>query len=100
MGTADLDNALVNQKNTLLSALNDATDIDDLYNVIDLLDFAAPLWEACEYGYKVREIRQALRAKAAVMLESEQEELKGYRRNCHLWNITCGNIRKLEALSV
>lgn len=95
---ADLDNALVNQKHLILTAIYAAGDVDDLLAAAKLLDFAAPLWEACNYGYKVRELRQAVRLKAGDMLDGEREYLAGCRKNCKTRAGTLNTIAKLEGL--
>jgi hypothetical protein len=51
--SADLDNALVRQKDTLLAAVDLAASAAGLTRAAGLLDFAAPLWQAAGYGYKV-----------------------------------------------
>jgi hypothetical protein len=98
MNEANLDNALVDQKNTLLRRIATAGDVDGLLDAIGLLDFAAPVWEACTYGYKVRELQQVVRETAAAMLAGEQGELPHYRRNSSLHNRTLLNISRLEGI--
>jgi hypothetical protein len=95
---ANLDNALIGQKDKLLTTINYTSDVDELVGAAKLLNLVAPLWEACEYGYKVRELRQAVRVKAGDMLEAEHEYLAGCRKNCKTRNGTLRTIAKLEGL--
>ena len=98
MGSDHLDNVLVRPKNALLAKINSAGDVDDLIKAVELLDFAAPVWAACDYGYKVTELRQAIRVRSQDLLDCEREELRHYRRGCSLHNSTLRSIAMLEGL--
>lgn len=61
---AELDNALVQQKDRLLRLINEAVESDNphlLYVVTDCLEFVSELWNVCDYTYKVAEIRARIR---------------------------------------
>lgn len=51
--TDTMDNALVQQKNEVFNLLNK----DKVRDAGRLLYILAPLWEACGYGYKLRELQ-------------------------------------------
>jgi hypothetical protein len=53
----DLDNALVHQKNHLLEMIN-AERFDEALALLALLE---EVWVACDYAYKVREIRERVK---------------------------------------
>lgn len=54
--TAEVDNALVGQKDDVRAELNKAEDADEFRKVFDLLRFVNPVWKALDYGYKTIEI--------------------------------------------
>jgi hypothetical protein len=59
-----VDSALVGQKDAIIGRINRAEDYTGLDAAAALLSFAAPLWDANGYGYKVREIRERIRNRA------------------------------------
>jgi hypothetical protein len=77
--SADLDNALVRQKDTLLAAVDLAASAAGLTRAAGLLDFAAPLWQAAGYGYKVPEVAARLRRRAADLATAERLAAAGLR---------------------
>lgn len=94
--TTTLTDALVAQKNELLSTINAADDWELLRRAMRALEFATPVWIACEYGYKVREMKDRIVAKAEYMIEQEETYLEGCRKNCRTRNSTERSIRELK----
>lgn len=54
----DIENILVEQKNKILHLCNEG----QYDTVVCLLAFVTPLWEKCEYGYKIQEIKERIKA--------------------------------------
>ncbi len=50
-------NVLVMQKNALLALINEGK----LEEAVRILNFLAPTWQAGNYGYKVREIKERIK---------------------------------------
>jgi hypothetical protein len=94
-----LDNALVGQKNDIVSRINRAEDYADLDKAASLLFFARPVWEACGYGYKAGEVRDRIRTRAAELAAEEREYLAGVRKNCRTRGHSETNLRNLESLA-
>lgn len=57
---AELDNALVAQKNHILAIINNG----DLVHALDMIAFTEPVWIAAGYGYKIREMRDRVKEQA------------------------------------
>ena len=74
LSEAKVSTALVEQKNALIGGINSVTSIDQLDILSKILDFVTPLWVACDYGYKVRELRSRIRAVAKTLLGYEDYE--------------------------
>lgn len=53
----DAENALIEQKNTLLRMVNG----EKYEEAIVCLNFVQPFWETVGYGYKVKEVRQRIK---------------------------------------
>jgi hypothetical protein len=56
MNEQEIDNALVGQKDKIIRLINN----DMVLHAEMLLNFVEALWYACDYGYKVRELRQRI----------------------------------------
>lgn len=67
--TADIDNALVQQKDRLLADLNNAATIGDFVEVYKCLRFVTPLWCTLGYGYKTEEFKARLLATLNIELD-------------------------------
>lgn len=96
--TAEMLNALVDQKDAILNMVARATDADELRRAYDLLTFAAPVWDAAEYGYKVGEVKAQIVRRAEHLVVVERSDLGQYRRGTRLHNFTLSGIRGLEML--
>lgn len=99
MSDANVDNALVGQKDAIISRINRAEDYSDLDKAAALLMFARPLWVACGYGYKAEEIRQRIRDRAAELADAEREYLAGIRKNDRTRGYAETNLRNLESIA-
>lgn len=55
-----LDNELIHQKNHLLDLINEGKKKEALL----LLKFVEEMWRACNYGYKVEEVRERCKKSA------------------------------------
>lgn len=64
MNMDNIDNALVRQKNHILTLIND----EKYEEAMTLLDFSADLWATCSYTYKTAELRNRIKAE----LENKQ----------------------------
>jgi hypothetical protein len=92
-------NALVNQKNRILVMLHSADNADDLEKVVSLLHFAAELWEADGYAYKVKELRGLVRERAERLLRAEEQYLSGLRKNDKTRRSTEASVSRLTILA-
>jgi hypothetical protein len=54
--TAELDNALVHQKDALLSLLSSCEDADEYRAFLKTVELLAPVWKATGYSYKLKEV--------------------------------------------
>jgi hypothetical protein len=96
--TATIDNALVNQKNTILDNIRVARDGDDLKLSADLWDYSRELWESLGYGYKVAEVAQRIVDKAYDLINEETEFLRAERRNSRFRATSQAHIDRLELI--
>jgi hypothetical protein len=64
-----------------------------------LIDLLAPVWSACRYEYKLREVRQLLRLKAGDLIEGDREYLRTHRKNDSRAGYVKTNIQRLEGLA-
>jgi hypothetical protein len=53
MNTAELDTALINQKNMILTLINDG----EFEKAMTALSFSRQLWSVCGYAYKTEELK-------------------------------------------
>ena len=79
--TVNVENAMVNQKNELRTMINYASEWEELRRAMTTLEFAAPLWTALGYEYKVRELKQAIRDRADFLIDAEESFLRMERKN-------------------
>jgi hypothetical protein len=69
---ADLDNALIHQKDAIFEMISAAAEMRSVSTLEDaerLVTFSAPLWAAVSYGYKVREARHRIAAAAESIVD-------------------------------
>ena len=94
----EISNALVKQKDAILAALNGVEDAKGLRRAKEMLDLVRPVWEACEYGYKVKEVAERLMTAAEYLIIGQEEFLLTLtRKNDKLRRPTEGWIRELSA---
>lgn len=98
--SAELSNALVKQKDTILSTVNNAQDADDIENAYTMFMFAAPVWIACDYAYKYHEVKERIKQRAEKMIADEEEFLSHERKNSKVRHSTEKDIQKLRNLLV
>lgn len=98
MNAADITNAIVDQKNALLMLVTHADDAENLEFVARQLVFLADLWNACGYGYKITEIRSAIRQRADKLEIEEQEFLRHCRKNASCRRSTEREIVRLKVI--
>lgn len=97
--TADLDNALVGQKNVLLELISGALDSDNLLHAHKILMFAAGIWEAVGYGYKVTELVGRIRERAEFIAQAEKNFFYTLpKRHRTARNLSQKETKKLEDL--
>lgn len=95
----DVHNAIVDQKNDIINRINTAEDGKDLEAVASLVLFLKPLWEAVDYGYKVRELRQRIIDRADQLAEGIRGVLGSSRKNFKGRSLFETDLRRLEAMS-
>jgi hypothetical protein len=97
--SAELLNALLGQREALAAKLARCDGADEFAAALGLLRLFAPVWEACGYGYKVKEL-----AGTAVNLlyrkESEAKDVRDnhYRKNSSQWMFWDSEAKKLADL--
>jgi hypothetical protein len=74
-------NALADQKNDIAARIDFATEPAVLEELHHLITFAAPLWDALEYGYKTKELKDRLRNRANHLILVERAYLAECRKN-------------------
>lgn len=94
-------NAIYAQNDSILDQLNTAEDGKDLEKVLDVLKFVAPVWTACSYGYKIKEIISGIRVRAcALSIEFEGLRDSSPRKGYGQWtryNSAMGELTALDA---
>lgn len=95
---ADIDNAMVEQKDTIHSIINMASEWEELKKAERLLDFVSVMWSYLGYGYKTREIRNRIADTAIVMLAREEAYLSLCRKNDRTRHSTEKGIKELNDL--
>lgn len=98
VANAERENALMGQKARIIEAINAASDSHELRAAFDLLVFASELWHAVGYGYKVRELTQRVRDRAALLIAEERLYLALARKNDKHRASTVANIERLVIL--
>src|SRR5262245_16291152 len=93
---ADIDNALVDQKDSILLALGSGQDAENIEKAANLLPCASPLSYACGYGYKTSQLRDRIISSIDSQLAAENEWLVGLRKNDTTRRITELTIHKLS----
>ncbi len=93
---AALINALVKQKDQVIILINRGE--DDLVKAKTMLDLLHPVWVACGYGYKGRELYRSLREKASKELADLQDYLSKCRKNCSTRGVTMKEIKEREEI--
>jgi hypothetical protein len=78
--SAEVENALVGQKDGLLDRLGRCDDADDFAALLAQLAFAAPLWGSLGYGYKVKEIATLAVNRMYARLAEARDVRDGCRR--------------------
>lgn len=97
--TAEQDNSLVAQKDEILRRINAAEYADGLNDVLSLLNFVAPLWEAVGYGDKVREVKQRIKDRAQYQATENEILLMGERKNSKTRRFAENQIEQLNAIA-
>ena len=83
---AHIVNALVIQKDHLLSLIPTLGDEDDAQQFLDLGILFAPLWKALQYGYKMNEIiDQSIQKMWCKVLDAESMRDDHSRKNSSQW---------------
>lgn len=99
LNETDLNNALVEQKDSLRNMMLLASDAEGFETSEATLNLLAPFWKVVGYGCKAFELRRWLREAVNAKLYAELEEQGHYRRGTSLWNVTRRQIERLTALS-
>ena len=89
-------NALTAQKDEIHRAIYSAREWEELRQAMRTLEFAAPLWTALGYEYKVQELKLAIRRRADDLIQVEEEFLRNERKSSKHRASTETSIRELK----
>jgi len=100
MNTVDINNALINMKNALLSDIATAPDSHRLAILWTQLDLIGDLWRSLQYGYKLDELYNHIRIRARVIAGMEEDRLLNIRSKISLaYKETLAHIRRLNEIA-
>lgn len=80
LNSAELDNALVGQKNAILALLNTTEDADGFHDLLDMVELLKPVWLATGYGYKLAEVCDRIATSVCFFRGNARESLE-HREN-------------------
>ena len=95
---AELENAIVSQKNEILAQLNAAEDAESLELVYKAVRLVSFVWNAIGYGYKAKEICRRIGEQADNLFRTEETYLSGLRKNDKTRKRTESHMAKLNGL--
>jgi len=73
-------NALVKQKDHVLCLIRDAVSLNQLTDALEAVNLVAPVWRACDYGYKAQEVYNRLADHAWAMKIIMEDNLRLKKR--------------------